>query len=144
MLSVSVLLVLIIAAAGAVFFWPGKKPEPEITPAPATTAVMPIAVPTAPVVPADVTNDFKIGKISLQKTKGTGLVYAVGTVKNTLDHQRFGVRIELNLLDEQDQNIGIVSDYTPVIEAHKDWQFRALLTEPKAVKATLADIKEQP
>ena len=70
-------------------------------------------------------------------------MYAVGTVKNALDRQRFGVKIELNLLDEQDHNIGIVSDYISVIEPHKEGQFKALLTQPKTVKVTVANITEQ-
>ena len=89
--------------------------------------------------------DFSVGKIALRKIQGSSLVYAVGTVKNTVDRQRFGVRIQLNLLDEQDRNIGVVSDYVSVVEPNKDWQFRALLmpTQKGVAKVTVADIKEQ-
>jgi hypothetical protein len=88
-------------------------------------------------------DDFNLSKISLQKTDGSGLVYAVGTLKNNLDRQRFGVKIELNLIDEQGANIGVASDYVSVIEPKKEWQFKALLTQAGAVKVTVADIKEQ-
>lgn len=103
------------------------------------------AAPELPAVPTEMIDDFSIGKITLQKVEGSSLVYAVGTVKNTVDHQRFGVRIELNLLDEQDRNIGVVSDYVSVVEPHKDWQFKALLmpTQTGATKVKVADIKEQ-
>ena len=67
----------------------------------------------------------------------------MGTVKNNSDRQRFGVKIELDLLDAQDNKIGTTSDYIAILEPHKNWQFRALLTQPKAVKANVAKIEEQ-
>jgi hypothetical protein len=88
-------------------------------------------------------NDFQIGKITLKKADGSGLVYAQGTVTNDTERQRFGVKIELDLLNEEDHKIGSASDYLSVLEPHKAWQFNALLTEPKTVKAKLANIEEQ-
>jgi hypothetical protein len=128
-----------------------KQKEPAVMPIPkaAVAPVTPAANPNNPSpsgkLPAsvDTIEDFSVGKITLEKVKGSGLVYAVGTAKNTVDRQRFGVRIELNLLDEQDQNMGVVSDYVSVVEPHKDWQFKALLTRSGVAKATVADIKEQ-
>lgn len=132
-------------------------PKPVV--APATQPVAPAAsanqspapdkpaAPNKPPVPAETIDDFSVGKITLQKVQGSSLVYAVGTVKNAADHQRFGVRIQLNLVDKQNQNVGVVSDYVSVVEPHKDWQFKALLmpTDAKvAQKATVAGIKEQP
>lgn len=111
-----------------------KAPIPDRSPA-----------PEKPAAPAETIDDFSVGKITLEKTQGSSLVYAVGTAKNAVDRQRFGVRIELNLLDEQDRNIGVVSDYVSVVEPHKDWQFKALLmpTQTGVKKVTVADIKEQ-
>jgi hypothetical protein len=88
-------------------------------------------------------NDFQIGKITLKKSVEGGLVYAQGTVTNDTDRQRFGVKIELDLFNAQDNKIGDASDYLAVLEPHKAWQFNALLTEPKTVKAKLANILEQ-
>jgi hypothetical protein len=89
------------------------------------------------------TNDFQIGKITLKKANGSGLVYAQATVTNVTDRQRFGVKIELDLFNAQDDKIGSASDYLAVLEPHKAWQFNALLTEPKTVEAKLANIEEQ-
>src|SRR5450432_2003554 len=75
--------------------------------------------------------DFQVGKITLQKADGSGLVYAHGTVTNDTDRQRFGVKIELDLFNAEDNKIGNASDYLAVLEPHKAWQFNALLTEPK-------------
>ena len=88
-------------------------------------------------------NGFKISKINLKKNENGGLVYAVGTVKNDTDRQRFGVKIELDLLDEQDDKIGGASDYIAVLEPQDKWQFKALLAEPRTVQARLATIVEQ-
>ncbi len=147
-----VVLILVAGVVAAVFLTHEPREEIAVTPTTPQTPSAP-SVPPTPAPPTrpppkpppakDVTNDFHIGKISLEKTPGSGLVYAVGTVKNTLDQQRFGVKIELNLFNEQDQNIGTVSDYLQVMEPHKEWQFKALLTQPKAVKARFAGIEEQ-
>ena len=137
-------------------------PKPAVAPvAPAVVPVTPTATPAVsankapapdklpavekPATPAETIDDFSVGKITLQKTQGSSLVYAVGTAKNATDRQRFGVKIQLNLLDEQERNIGVVSDYVSVVEPHKDWQFKALLmpTQTKVAKVTVADIKEQ-
>ena len=64
-------------------------------------------------------------------------------VKNDTTRQRFGVKIELDLLDGQDDKIGSTSDYIEVMEPHKEWQFKALLTDPKTVTAKLINIEEQ-
>ncbi len=154
-ISAAVVLVLVAGAVTAVLLThkpkeeiavtsPVSPPAPTASPTPAPpTPEAPTNPPPKPPPQKDVTNDFHIGKISLEKTPGSGLVYAVGTIKNTLDRQRFGVKIELNLFNEQDQNIGTVSDYLQVMEPHKEWQFKALLTQPRAVKARFAAIEEQ-
>lgn len=150
--TLALIAVVVIGMSGA-FLWKQKSKEIPVAPAPkpavapVTPAASPnkLAAPDKAAVPADTIEDFSVGKITLQKVQGSSLVYAVGTAKNAVDRQRFGVRIELNLLDEQDRNIGVVSDYVSVVEPHKDWQFKALLmpTHTKATKVTVADIKEQ-
>jgi hypothetical protein len=95
--------------------------------------------PAAPKSPAD----FKISKIAFERKEGSGLIYAVGTVKNSSAHQRFGVKIELDLLDGGGQRIGTATDYTAVIEPRDDWSFRALINEAKVTSAKFARISEQ-
>jgi hypothetical protein len=140
----SIILILIMAAAGGAFYW-FKKPEsdpPGLLPT-APPATTPAEIPT-PAPPSPATNDLLVaGPVTLQKTDGSALVYAVGTVKNNSDRQRFGVKIELDLLDAQDNKIGTTSDYIAILEPHKNWQFRALLAQPKAVKANAVEIEEQ-
>src|SRR5439155_13406554 len=88
-------------------------------------------------------DDFKVSKISLQKTAGSSLVYAIGTVRNNSDYQRFGVRIELDLLDASGKKIGSTKDYVKVIEPRRDWRFRALVLAPKTASVKVGQIKEE-
>ena len=88
-------------------------------------------------------DDFKVSKITLQKTPGSSLVYAIGTVRNDSDSQRFGVRIELDLLDAAGRKIGSTKDYVKVIEPRREWRFRALVLAPKTASVKLGQIKEE-
>ena len=76
---------------------------------------------------------LKVGAISLEK-RGS-LVYAVGVMKNDSDHQRFGVTVELDVLDNLGSRLGAATDYRSVIEPREEWRFRALILHSKAVKA---------
>jgi hypothetical protein len=136
----SILVVFMLIAAGAMFYRPKIQNPPSI---PSPNAVTPAQ--TNPVPPDAVPkfNDFDIGQITFKKVEGSGLVYAVGTLRNTTDRQRFGVRVQMDVLDEQDTKIGSASDYIAVLEPRKDWQFRAMLTETKGVKVKLTSIEEQ-
>ncbi|HWX22351.1 MAG TPA: FxLYD domain-containing protein [Candidatus Binatia bacterium] len=91
----------------------------------------------------EVQNGFMVSPITLEKTAGSSLVYAVGTVKNTTDRQRFGVRVELELLDGEGNKVGTAKDYQQVMEAGAEWQCKALVVESKAASAKLAGIKEE-
>jgi len=143
-LLVSVILILISAAAGAALYWFKKEgSHPPVT----TRAIL--SIPTNSEIPKklspapEAADLFSAGQVMLQKTEGSTLIYAVGTVRNNSSRQRFGVKIELNLLDAQDDKIGTASDYRAILEPHQDWQFRALLTPSKVAKAVVMKIEEQ-
>ena len=86
---------------------------------------------------------FHTSEITLEKVPGGSLVYAIGTLTNASARQRFGVKIELELLDAQGKRIGTATDYRGVLEPKAFWQFRALVVDPKAtVAARLSQIKE--
>lgn len=147
-LWVSLGLMAVISGVVAAFLWPSTTYTRNGTvvpavPTPAVVPVKPAESADKPPAPSETVKDFEIGKITLQKAQDSGLVYAVGTAKNTVDRQRFGVKIELNLLNDQDQNIGVDSDYASVVDPHKAWQFKVLLTHSGVAKVTVADIKEQ-
>jgi rRNA maturation protein Nop10 len=116
----------------------GAKPEA----APAVTSTAPAPPPVA--------NDsaakagFSAGPVSLEKEKGSTLVYATGMLTNLQPKQRFGVKVELELTNAAGEKIGNASDYQRVIESKGAWQFRALVVEPKKAKgAKVANVTEQ-
>jgi hypothetical protein len=96
-----------------------------------------------PVPPPDPWHGLKAGSVTLEKQGDGRMIYAVGTVRNTSDHQRFGVKVELDVLDLQGEKLGSATDYTQVMEPGKEWKFKALVTDKKAATAKLIDIKEQ-
>lgn len=85
---------------------------------------------------------FEVSDVTLEGTPGSKLVYARGTIKNTASSQRFGVKVELDLLDASGQRVGRVTDYVGVIDPNKVWKFRAMVVEAKATSAKIAAIKE--
>lgn len=86
---------------------------------------------------------FAVSPITLEKVAGSSLVYGAGTLTNTANRQRFGVKVELDLLNAAGQKIGTASDYQGVIEPNGQWHFRALIDPKATASARLADIKEQ-
>jgi hypothetical protein len=137
----AVAFILILVVAGLILF------HAKLFPAAAPPVVQPVAVPAptnaAPKKVFVRLDDFNVGPVKLKKTEGSSLIYAVGTIANDSDRQRFGVRITLDLLDAEGNKIGTASDYISVIEPHKDWQFKALLTEPKVAQAKPTYIEEE-
>jgi hypothetical protein len=87
--------------------------------------------------------DLKASPITIEKAKGSSLVYAVGRLKNDSDSQRFGVNVEIELTDAGGSILGIAKDYRNVLEPRQEWRFRALVLHPKAVSAKVAAIREE-
>ena len=148
------LLVLVLAgAAGGGLWWKSHAghasasaeaapPKAASTVGEAATNTETVAEPAAPKAPKAAA-DLKLGAIRLEQTKGSSLVYAVGVVNNESDYQRFGVRIELNLINAKGERVGGAQDYIAVIEPRKTWEFRVLVNDPKAVAATLSALREE-
>jgi len=86
---------------------------------------------------------FSASEITLQKLAGSGLVYAAGSLTNVSSRQRFGVKVNLELLDAAGQKIGEATDYQPTIEPSGHWNFKALVVEKKAVSAKIAAVREE-
>ena len=87
-------------------------------------------------------NELSASSVELEKTPGSSLVYAVGTVKNRSGRPRFGVKVELELTDAAGQKIGTASDYRPVLDPGGEWRFKALVVQPKVVSATISSVRE--
>ena len=63
-------------------------------------------------------------------------------MKNSSNRQRFGVKIQLVLLDAAGQKVGTATDYRQIMEPMAQWQFKALVVDSKAVSVQLESIKE--
>jgi hypothetical protein len=100
------------------------------------------AHPPGPPQPPPPKDGFSTSLIELEKTPGSSLVHAVGTVTNDLKKQRFGVKIEIELLDAAGKTIGTAKDYTKVLDENAEWHFHALVMNAKADSAKLAWVKE--
>jgi hypothetical protein len=85
---------------------------------------------------------FRASPVTLDKGEGSSIVYAVGTISNLTNRQRFGVRVELELLDAGSNKVGNASDYRATIEPNEEWRFRALVVEKKTASARVVSIKE--
>jgi hypothetical protein len=82
------------------------------------------------------------GPINLEKASDGNLVYAVGKLRNTSDHQRFGVKVELDVFNATGQKVGTATDYAQSIDPGKEWRFKALIIDRNATSAKLAAITE--
>jgi hypothetical protein len=93
--------------------------------------------------PRKLTNDFLVSVVIINRTTNSTLAYAAGALKNEADKQRFGVTVELELLDKSGVKIGTAKDYTPLIESRAEWKFRALLVQKNVAAARVANVQEQ-
>ncbi len=100
------------------------------------------APPPKPKPPVDLWDGLRPSRISLEKAAEGSLIYAVGTLTNSTAKQRFGVKVELEIMDEHKKKIGSATDYTDVIEPGKVWKFRALVTYKNAGSARFSAVSE--
>ena len=117
-----------------------KNPPPVVSTSIGSTSNLTEGAPTNTY--AQTLNNFGLSEVTLNKPNEGGLKFAVGTAQNLTDQQRFGVRIEFDLLDGSETKVGTASDYVGVIEPNASWHFKALVTERSAVKAVVREIKE--
>ena len=137
-----------LAGGGGLVYFQSSKSERNSS---VSSSSRPPTNPLARIKPLETTNasavssnNLRIGKITLEKTKNSSVVYAVGNVRNESSRQRFGLKIELDLLDSDGERIGTATDYLSILEPRQDWRFKALVLEGKAVSARLGAIREDP
>jgi hypothetical protein len=90
----------------------------------------------------DLWNGLKPGPVTIEKQSKGRLAYALGTVRNDTDKQRFGVKVTLDILDSNGEKVGVATDYVQFIDAHKEWNYKALVTASKATSAKVTAITE--
>jgi hypothetical protein len=140
----------VLLAAGACFYINFKNAQrdamPRVRPDQSSNATSVASAPLSPPkrkAASDPWHGLKAGKVTLERTDESHLVYAIGTLTNDTTRQRFGVKVELDVLDAHRNKLGSATDYTEVIEPGKEWKFRALVTDKTASGVKLISIKEQ-
>ena len=113
-----------------------SRPGRTNTPSVAKPADSPAAKPAA-------FDGFSASAVKIEKTSGSTLVYAAGTLKNETDKQRFGVTVEIDLLDSAGKKIGAGKDYKDIIEPHAEWTFRASVLKKGVSAARVAAVQER-
>jgi hypothetical protein len=121
--------------------WAARQKSPAASPHRAADSTSPGDGPSAETGPL-AKNGFQASEITLEQTVGSSLIYAVGTLTNATRRQRFGVKLELDLLDDAGQKLGTAKDYVANLESGGTWHFRALVVEPNAVSAKIAALAE--
>ena len=101
------------------------------------------APPSVRPAPSKIINGFSLSSVTVDRTAGSSLAYATGALKNETDRQRFGVSVELEVLDAAGVKIGTAKDSAQIIEPRGEWKFRALLVQKNAASARVTDVKEQ-
>lgn len=137
------LIVLGALAGGGFYFWKKRGSTSAGTSTSTDTNSAAFNAPVTATKPKKL-DDLNVGSPTLEKAKTGSLVYAVGMLKNDSDHQRYGVRVEFELLDAAGKNVGKASDYKDVIEPRKEWRFRALVLTKKAASARFVSVNEDP
>ena len=117
-----------------------KKQQTMAAPAPVGEPIA--SQPSEILTNSPATDGLSASNITIEKTPGSSLVYAVGTVKNVSDRQRFGVKVEIDLRNAAGQQVGTASDYRQVLAPGAQWDFKALVVDSKAVSAKISSIRE--
>jgi hypothetical protein len=146
--------VVVVGAVGAFLFLRAHSKNLAEAPIPAPTKV--VATPTnlpptnaalaKPVVvekKQKSLDDLKPSVVQLEKAKVGNLVYAVGTITNASEYQRFGVKVELELFNKNGKKIGSTTDYKDIIEPNREWPFHAMVLDPKTTSAKVSSVKEE-
>jgi hypothetical protein len=105
-----------------------------------------VATNTAPTPPAPdpiAEAGFRVSDIKLEKAPGTSLVHAVGTLENGSGTNRYGVTVQIELLNAEGKRIGTTSDYQNAMEPGAKWTFQAPVVNSKASSAKVTGVLEQ-
>ena len=86
---------------------------------------------------------FTASEVKLEKTAGSSVVRAVGSLKNHSGQRRFGVRVEIELLDELERPAGTATDYAATMEPGATWEFKAVVLVKVAVTGRVTAIQEE-
>lgn len=136
--------ILVLAAGLGLFCYLAKKRPPATEPVAATLMkTNQFARKEPPLPPPDPWHGLMAGPVNLKKANEGDLVYATGTISNASDHERFAVKVELDVFDDGNKKVGTATDYAPSIDPARVWKFKALVTDRTAATAKITSVKEK-
>lgn len=142
--------VVLLAIATTAAWYLNRQPQVLAPNLPAQTNAPPAAIVArsaqpkpAPPPPPDLWHGLMPGTVTLEKAENGNLVYAVGVLRNESTRQRYGVKVQLELFDDNGAKVGTTTDYTQFILPGKEWRFRALVVEHRTARAELTKVTEQ-
>ena len=86
---------------------------------------------------------FSASDVTLEKSPGSSLVRAVGSIKNLSTQRRFAVHVQIELKDDAGKLLDPAKDYTATIEPGAVWSFKAMVNTKGATTARVTAIKEE-
>jgi hypothetical protein len=113
------------------------------TPIQNTNVVATNAAPVPPTPDPIAEAGFRVSEIKLEKAPGTSLVHALGTVENLSAKTRYGVTVQLELLNAEGKKIGTTTDYQNAMEPGAKWTFQAPVVNSKAASGKVTGVLEQ-
>lgn len=94
-------------------------------------------------IPPQIINDFSISPVVIEKSRGSTILHATGSLENKSARPRFGVTVEIDLFDASGTQVGSAKDYAPIVEPKAPWPFRALLVKSGVASARVVNVREQ-
>ena len=73
-------------------------------------------------------------------TAGNNLTFVQGVVTNLSDRTVYSVKVEIELLNKAGAVVATTTDQVQNVDAHKVWNFKALVIDPEAVSAQPAKV----
>ena len=86
---------------------------------------------------------FELLSYEVEKIEGRSLIYVIGTVTNGTPQQAFGVKVTFDLKDAAGGDAGTATDYLSALPSGDAWEFRALVLDTNAAKATLSALEKE-
>jgi hypothetical protein len=83
-----------------------------------------------------------VSPLALQQAVGEPTLCIAGAISNRLERQRFGIRVEFDLLDAAGRKLETKAYYQPVLEPNSGSHFKVPIDDPKAAAVKLVSIKE--
>jgi predicted RNA-binding Zn-ribbon protein involved in translation (DUF1610 family) len=81
--------------------------------------------------------DLTIYPHSLRKEPGGNLTYVVGNIANHSENRYLSLKVEFELQGTNGVALGTTSDFLPVLEPGKTWNFKAMVIDPDATSAKM-------